>query len=31
VLTKYCVFTSEDLLLVLRPYQIAATERILSG
>ena len=30
VLTKYCVFTSEDLLLVLRPYQIAATERILS-
>jgi len=30
VLTKYCVFTSEDLLLVMRPYQIAATERILS-
>ena len=30
VLTKYCVFTSEDLLLVMRPYQIAATEKILS-
>jgi type I restriction enzyme R subunit len=29
VLTKYCVFTSEDLLLVMRPYQIAATEAIL--
>lgn len=30
VLTKYCVFTTEALLLVMRPYQIAATERILS-
>ena len=30
VLTRYCVFTSEDLLLAMRPYQIAATERILS-
>jgi type I restriction enzyme, R subunit len=30
VLTKYCVYTSEELLLVMRPYQIAATERILS-
>jgi len=30
ILTKYCVFTSEDLLLVMRPYQIAAAERILS-
>lgn len=30
VLTKYCVFTSEELLLAMRPYQIAATERILS-
>lgn len=30
VLTKYCVFTTADLLLVMRPYQIAATERILS-
>lgn len=30
VLTRYCVFTSEDLLLVMRPYQIVATERILN-
>lgn len=30
VLTRYCVFTAEDLLLVMRPYQIAATERILN-
>lgn len=30
ILTKYCVFTSEDLLLVMRPYQIIATERILN-
>ena len=30
VLTKYCVFTSENLLLVMRPYQITATERILN-
>lgn len=30
ILTKYCVLTSEDLLLVMRPYQIAATERILN-
>ena len=30
ILTKYCVFTSENLLLVMRPYQIVATERILS-
>lgn len=30
VLTKYCVFTSEELLLVMRPYQIVATERILN-
>jgi type I restriction enzyme, R subunit len=29
ILTKYCVFTSEELLLVMRPYQIAATEKIL--
>ena len=29
VLTKYCVFTSEKMLLVMRPYQIVATERIL--
>jgi type I restriction enzyme R subunit len=30
ILTRYCVFTAEELLLVLRPYQIAATERILN-
>lgn len=29
ILTKYCVLTAEDLLLVMRPYQIAATERVL--
>jgi type I restriction enzyme, R subunit len=29
ILTKYCVFTSDRLLLVMRPYQIVATERIL--
>lgn len=30
ILTKYCVFTSENLLLVMRPYQIVATERIIN-
>lgn len=30
ILTKYCVFTAEDMLLVMRPYQIVATERILN-
>ena len=30
ILTKYCVLTSEDMLLVMRPYQIAATESILN-
>lgn len=30
ILTKYCVLTSENLLLVMRPYQIVATERILN-
>jgi type I site-specific deoxyribonuclease, hsdR family len=29
VLTKYCVFDVTDALLIMRPYQIAATERIL--
>lgn len=29
ILTKYCVFTSDKLLLAMRPYQIVATERIL--
>ena len=30
ILTRYCVFTTDRLLLVMRPYQIVATERILS-
>ena len=30
ILTKYCVFTAEDMLMVMRPYQITATERILN-
>ena len=30
ILTKYCVFTSEEELLVMRPYQIVATEKILN-
>lgn len=29
ILARFCVFTSEKLLLVMRPYQITATERIL--
>lgn len=29
ILTKYCVFTADKNLMVMRPYQIAATERIL--
>ena len=30
ILTRYCIFTSENMLLVMRPYQIVATERILN-
>ena len=30
LLTKYCIFTSEKMLMVMRPYQITATERILN-
>lgn len=30
ILTRYCVFTANELLLVMRPYQIAAAEAILS-
>ena len=30
VLTKYCIFTSERMLMVMRPYQIIATERIIN-
>ena len=29
VLTKYCVFDVDNTLLIMRPYQIAATESIL--
>jgi type I restriction enzyme R subunit len=30
ILTRYCVFTAEQELLAMRPYQIVATERILA-
>ncbi|WP_418142268.1 type I restriction endonuclease subunit R [Adlercreutzia equolifaciens] len=30
ILTKYCVFDVDEKLLVMRPYQIVATERILN-
>ena len=30
VLARYCIFTSENMLMVMRPYQITATERILN-
>lgn len=30
LITKYCIFTSENILMVMRPYQITATERILN-
>ena len=30
ILTRYCVFTTDKQLLVMRPYQIVATERILN-
>mgnify|MGYP000936083409 FL=1 len=30
ILTKYCIFTSERMLMVMRPYQIIATERIIN-
>ena len=29
ILTKYCVFTVDKMLLVMRPYQIVATEEII--
>jgi hypothetical protein len=29
ILTKYCIFNSRNVLLIMRPYQIAATERLL--
>lgn len=30
VINKYCVFTSDENLLVMRPYQIVATEKIIN-
>lgn len=30
ILTRYSIFTAENMLLVMRPYQIVATERILN-
>ena len=30
ILTRFCVLTEQDLLLVMRPYQIAATEALLN-
>jgi len=30
IITRYCIFTSENMLMVMRPYQITATERILN-
>ena len=30
ILAKYCVFTEDRTLLVMRPYQIAATEKIIT-
>lgn len=30
VITKFCVFTAEQALMVLRPYQIVAAERIIN-
>ena len=30
IIVKYCIFTSENTLMVMRPYQITATERILN-
>lgn len=30
ILARYCVFTTDKILLVMRPYQIVATERILN-
>jgi len=29
ILTRFCVFTDQKILMVMRPYQIAATERLL--
>lgn len=30
ILTRFCVLTEQDILMAMRPYQIAATERLLN-
>lgn len=30
ILAKYCIFTSDNMLMVMRPYQICATEKIMN-
>lgn len=30
VIAKYCIFTSDNMLMAMRPYQICATEKILN-
>jgi len=30
IITKYCIFTTDKSLLVMRPYQIVATEKIIN-
>ncbi len=30
ILTRYCIFTTDKLLMVMRPYQIVATEKIIN-
>lgn len=30
ILTKYCIYTTDNILMVMRPYQIAATESIIN-
>lgn len=30
ILAKYCIFTSDNMLMVMRPYQICATEKIIN-
>ncbi|MDD3452705.1 MAG: type I restriction endonuclease subunit R [Bacilli bacterium] len=30
IISKYCIFTSDDTLLVMRPYQIVAAEKIIN-
>jgi len=30
IITKYCIFTQDEKLMVMRPYQIAAAEKILN-